>query len=383
MTPSKRSNSIKEYYFSQKLAEIKKLEEEGKFIINLGIGSPDLPPHATVGEILKSEILQPNAFKYQPYKGIEGLRTQMLDWYTSIYEVQLSDAFISIPLLGSKEGIHFLALAYLNPGDKALIPNPGYPAYSSAIQLAGGVPVKYSLTQQTEWHPSIKELETLVTDKTKVMFINYPHMPTGQNPNPEILSELMHWAQKRDILICNDNPYSQILTQKPFSIFQLKGAVKNCVELNSLSKSSSMAGARVGMISGESKLLNPIFKIQTSFSSGMFKPIQMAAIEALLRSKEQSQHINKVYQKRRNLIWKLLDNLECQYSKTNSGMFVWASYKNHMNSFEFSDWLLQEYGLFLTPGEVFGSEGKGYIRASLCAHADEILTAINRIIPKT
>ncbi len=380
MIPSIRSNAIKEYYFSQKLAEIKQLEEDGKSIINLGIGSPDIAPHAEVAEILKTEVDLPEAFKYQPYSGIEELKDQLLQWHSSIYGLNLNSRFSSIPLIGSKEGIHFLTLAYLNPGDHALIPNPGYPAYSSAIKLAGGIPTHYTLSEEGNWHPRIEELETLVTDKTKVIFINYPHMPTGQNPDPEILSELIHWAQKRDILICNDNPYSQILTQKPFSIFQLKGAEKNCVELNSLSKSASMAGARVGMISGENELLHPIFKIQTSFSSGMFKPVQKAAIKALLRSQAQTIYINQIYEKRRVLVWKLLDLLHCQYNKNSSGMFVWARYKNQMSSYDFSDQLLYNNGIFLTPGEVFGSAGKGYIRASLCAHSDQIKTAIEKII---
>ncbi|MFK7757903.1 MAG: pyridoxal phosphate-dependent aminotransferase [Flavobacteriales bacterium] len=379
MRPSERAVSIQEYYFSTKLAQIREMEANGKSIINLGIGSPDLAPHTEVIDVLKSEIDQPEAFKYQPYSGIEELRKEFIVWYQKEYHLKVDDLFTSIPMLGSKEALHFLALAYLNPGDKALIPNPGYPAYSSAIKLAGGITVPYSLTQKNSWHPDLEELDQLVDEHTKVIFINYPHMPTGTRGDKARLSDLLQFAKDRKVLVCNDNPYSQILARKPFSVFQLEDAFSTCIELNSLSKSASMAGARIGVMSGEKSLLEPIFKIQTSFSSGMFKPLQMAAIRALKRSKEYCKLTNQIYERRRKLVWALLDELNCDYDRAADGMFVWARFKNQKSSYEYSDQLLNQSGVFITPGEIFGTEGNGYIRVSLCVSEQKINTAIDRI----
>ncbi len=380
MIPSKKAAHIKEYYFSTKLREIRSMEARGVRVINLGIGSPDLAPHPDVISELADSLHTEKSFAYQPYAGIPELKNELLSWYNRTYDLELDKEITSVPLLGSKEGLHFLALAYLNPGEKALIPNPGYPAYQSAIGLAGGEPVSYTLSAKNGWHPDLNELEELADEHNKLLFINYPHMPTGQPADKTKLTELVQWCKKKNILLCNDNPYSQVLAPSPFSIFQLEGAVQSCIELNSLSKSASLSGARVGFMTGREELIHPVFKIQTSFSSGMFKPVQLAAIKALHRGAEYTSNTNQIYSERRKLIWQLLEMLGCSFNQDSHGLFVWARYPNqNTDSYTFSDELLNNQHIFLTPGELFGSQGAGYIRASLCQPENVIKEAITRI----
>lgn len=380
MNPSNRANSIHEYFFSKKLAEIKDLNDQGKDIINLGIGSPDLAPDKSVLTSLSKEINTPGNFQYQSYKGVLELTKAAFNWYNSYYHLKLDSNFSILPIMGSKEGINFLSLAYLDNGHEALIPNPGYPTYSAAIKLAGAAPIQYHLDSDTSWHPDLESLKNTVNGKTKVLFVNYPHMPTGQAPNSEKLQRLVEFAIKHGILICNDNPYSHILTNSPFSIFQLKGAEKCCVELNSISKSHSMAGARIGFIVGNSALLQPIFKIQSTFSSGMFKPLQLAAATALNNSTSYFKQINQIYSSRKTLVHELLDLIGCHYSESDVGLFVWAKIPEHYkNGLNLSNDLLAHAGVFVTPGFVFGSNGDQYIRVSLCQSAETLTKAKNRI----
>jgi len=380
MKASDRANEIQEYFFSKKLAEIRKLIASGKDIINLGIGSPDLKPSAIAIDSFSDSLREQDAFKYQSYKGIPELTDAIQKWYKEQYGIDLQSEMDIIPLIGSKEGLHFLSLAYLNPGDEALIPNPGYPAYSSAIKIAGASPIAYDLNAKSDWHPDLDSLKKLVNEKTKIIFINYPHMPTGQKADRDKLSELIEFAKNNNILICNDNPYSHTLAEKPFSIFQISGAMSHCIELNSCSKSHSYAGARVGMIIGLKKWIDPVFKIQSSFSSGMFKPIQKAAIVVLENSSDYTKASNQIYRKRRTLVQELFQELNCTYSTYAEGMFVWAKIPSrYKNGEELSDHLLYNANVFITPGIVFGTNGEKYLRASLCQTEDQIKECTNRI----
>ncbi len=380
MKASNRSETIKEYYFSHKMREIQTLNDEGADVINLGIGSPDLMPDSSVNRALLEDLAEEGAFKYQPYNGIESFRKTIKAWYKETYNLDPIDSISTIPLIGSKEGIHFLCLAYLNPQDEALIPNPGYPAYASAIRLANGKPVSYTLKKEENWQINLSEIEAKITQKTKLLFVNYPHMPTGVMANRQRLESLIALAKRHDILLCNDNPYSLILSDEPFSILQIPGADEVCIELNSLSKSAAMAGSRIGMMVGREALLHPAFKIQTSFSSGMFRPLQKAAIAALNATSNFVAESNKEYRQRRNLIWSLFDKLDCTYQKETAGLFVWAEYQYpEFNSYEFSNHLLERYKIFIAPGELFGTQGNNYIRASLCQTQPEIRRAIHRL----
>lgn len=380
MNPSNRSHSIQEYFFSKKLAEIKIMNDKGKDVINLGIGSPDIAPEKSVVSTISESLYEKDSFKYQSYKGIPELHNHMLKWYNSNYSLKLNPETSVIPLIGSKEGINFLTLAYLNYGDQALIPNPGYPTYSAAIKIAEAEAVPYRLNFTNNWHPDIKILEKLVTHKTKVIFLNYPHMPTGQRAIPKKIEKVLDFAIQNKILVCNDNPYSNTLANKPFSIFQLNGAEKCCIELNSLSKSHSMAGARIGMMVGNTELLMPIFKIQSNFSSGMFKPLQLAAVQALQQTPSYFKKLNKIYASRRILVHLLLDRLKCNYDPNTTGLFVWAKVPPiYKNGLELSDLILYKAQVFITPGIIFGTNGDQYIRVSLCQPEELIKQSEQRI----
>jgi LL-diaminopimelate aminotransferase len=375
-----RIASVQEYYFSKKMREIALLNEAGKAIINLGIGSPDLPPDQTVIDALIGSAQNPKHHSYQSYKGILALRTAISNWYQSIYNVALDAEKEVLPLLGSKEGIMHISMTYINPGDEVLIPDPSYPTYVAATHLAGGKVVKYQLQESKEWHPSVANLEALITPKTKLIWLNYPNMPTGQQTNLRLLSAVLNLAKKHNILVCNDNPYSLTLNEQPSSIFQIEGAKEIALELNSLSKSHHMAGWRMGWVSGNEQRIHEILKFKSNMDSGMFLPIQHAAIAALNVDQSVIQNNNKIYAKRRVLAWELLDVLGCSTNKNQVGMFVWAKIpSNQTDATTFSDTVLHDARVFVTPGPIFGENGNDYIRISLCSNEEVLKEAIYRI----
>ena len=363
-----RLHTVEEYYFSKKLREVNLLIANGKPIINLGIGSPDMQPPQKVIDAITNSFLNPNAHKYQSYQGLPELRDAMAAFYKEHFKVYLSPSSEILPLMGSKEGIMHISMAFLNEGDEVLIPNPGYPTYESVTKLVGAKPVFYELDEKNNWAPDLKALTRLDLSKVKLMWVNYPHMPTGAQPSKFLFEELVAFAKKHNILIVNDNPYSFILNDSPKSILSVKGAKDVCLELNSLSKTFNMAGWRVGMVVGDSKHISNILKVKSNMDSGMFYGIQKGAIEALKCSNMWFSTLNSVYQERRDLVWKLADALNCSYDKEATGLFVWAKLPAHLKSEEFIDSVLKNNHIFITPGTIFGSKGEGYIRFSLCAY---------------
>jgi aspartate/methionine/tyrosine aminotransferase len=375
-----RLHTVEEYYFSKKLREVNLLKAAGKPIINLGIGSPDLQPPQKVITAITEGLQDANAHKYQSYQGLPELREAMAGFYREQFQVHLSPMTEILPLMGSKEGIMHISMAYLNEGDEVLIPNPGYPTYQSVTKLLGAKPIFYELDEANNWMPDITVLEKLDLSKVKLMWLSYPHMPTGAQANYKVFEELVDFAKRNNILIVNDNPYSFILTEAPRSILKVKGAKEVCIELNSLSKTFNMAGWRVGMVLGDGKHINNILKVKSNMDSGMFYGIQKGAIEALRCSKLWYLSLNSVYEQRRALVWKLADALNCTYDKNASGLFVWAKLPPYTKAEEFIDVLLKNNHLFVAPGTIFGSKGEGYIRFSLCASIEDIKEAIKRVI---
>lgn len=382
MHTSKRLEGIGEYYFSQKLREIDELNKQGKNVINLGIGSPDLPPHANVVKTLQEESAKPNVHAYQSYKGSPVLRKAISDWYKKWYDVELNPDTEILPLLGSKEGIMHICMTYLNAGDKVLVPNPGYPTYRSAVKLAGGECVDYDLTEANNWEPDFDALDKLVAagGTFKLMWINYPQMPTGQLPSATLFEKIVAFGKKHNILICHDNPYSFILNDAPASILHVPGAKEIAVELNSLSKSHNMAGWRVGVLSGAKERIDEVLRFKSNMDSGMFLPAQLAAAKALQLPKSWYDEVNVIYRKRREKVFELLDLLQCVYDKSQAGMFVWAKIpSNYKTGYELSDEVLYGTGVFITPGGIFGKAGDGYIRVSLCSPEERFAESIKRI----
>lgn len=376
---AKRLHTVEEYYFSKKLREVNLLKAAGKPIINLGIGSPDLQPPQKVVTAMIEGLQDANAHKYQSYQGLPELREAMAEFYREQFQVHLSPMTEILPLMGSKEGIMHISMAYLNEGDEVLVPNPGYPTYESVAKLLGAKPLLYELDEKNNWMPDIMALEKQDLSKVKLMWISYPHMPTGAQANYKVFEELVDFAKRNNILLVNDNPYSFILTDAPRSILKVKGAKEVCIELNSLSKTFNMAGWRVGMVLGDGKHINNILKVKSNMDSGMFYGIQKGAIEALRCSKLWYLSLNSVYEQRRDLVWKLADALNCTYDKKTSGLFVWAKLPPYTKAEEFIDVLLKNNHLFVAPGTIFGSKGEGYIRFSLCASTEDIQEAINRV----
>ena len=374
-----RLQTVEEYYFSKKLREVGLLMANGKPIINLGIGSPDLSPPQKVISALTESFNHPKANQYQSYQGLPELREAIVSFYREQYDVFLSPSTEVLPLMGSKEGIMHISMAFLNAGDAVLIPNPGYPTYSSVTKLVGAEPLLYDLVEDNNWLPDLEELENQDLSKVKIMWVNYPHMPTGSKASEAFFVKLVAFAKRHSILIINDNPYSFILNNEPKSILQIPGAKDVCLELNSLSKTFNMAGWRVGMVLGNSDFINAILKVKSNMDSGMLFGVQKAAIEALNCSKLWYVSLNQVYEQRRELIWKLADALNCTYDTKASGMFVWAKLPPFMKSEEFIDLLLKENDIFIAPGTIFGSNGEGYVRFSLCASTEVIEEAIARI----
>jgi LL-diaminopimelate aminotransferase len=381
VTTSKRLDGIGEYYFSQKLREIDELNRQGKNIINLGIGSPDLPPHPDVVKVLEAEASKPNTHAYQNYKGSPVLRKAIADWYAKWYEVELNADTEILPLIGSKEGIMHICMTYLNEGDEALIPNPGYPTYSSAVKLAGGKAVPYELKEENNWMPDFDALEKTDLSKVKLLWVNYPHMPTGQAPSKELFEKIIAFGKKHNILVCHDNPYSFILNKKPESLLCMDGAKEIVIELNSLSKSQNMAGWRVGMLCAAKERIDEIIRFKSNMDSGMFLPVQLAAAKALSLGQEWYDGINAIYAERREKVFELLTLLNCSFSKTQVGMFVWAKIPSkYKDGYALSDEVLYNANVFITPGGIFGSAGDGYIRVSLCGSVERFEEAKKRII---
>jgi len=376
---AKRLQSVQEYYFSKKLREVALLKAQGKPIINLGIGSPDLEPPFKATMLLQDSLIDEKAHQYQSYQGLPELREGISDFYKNHYNVNLSAQTEVLPLMGSKEGIMHISMAFLNKGDKVLVPNPGYPTYASVTKLLEAKPIYYDLNEKDNWLPDFRALERLDLKRVKIMWINYPHMPTGVNATNKFYDRVIAFGKRHDILIVNDNPYSFILNEKPISILRYKNAKNVCLELNSLSKTFNMAGWRVGMLVGNYDFVNAVLRVKSNMDSGMFYGIQKGAIEALKCSDMWFKSLNSVYKKRRELIWKLAENLNCIYDKDATGLFVWAKLPPHIKSEEFTDLVLKEHSIFITPGTVFGSNGEGYVRFSLCASEEVIEEAIARV----
>ena len=377
--PAKRLDTVQEYYFSKKLREVRGLIAAGKPIINMGIGSPDLQPPAEVLEAISNSLGDATAHKYQSYQGLPELRNAISTFYKNKFSVNSNPENEILPLMGSKEGIMHISMAFLNEGDKVLIPNPGYPTYTSVTKLVGAEPLFYNLSDATNWQPNYAELEALDLENVKIMWVNYPHMPTGTNATIETFEKLVAFGKKHHILIINDNPYSFILNDKPISILQVEGAKDIALELNSLSKTFNMAGWRVGMLLGNSKYINEVLKVKSNMDSGMFYGIQKGAIEALQLSDAWFTAQNKIYEERRELIWQLADKLDATYNKNSTGLFVWAKIPEGKKSEEVTDSVLYDNDIFITPGTIFGSQGEGYIRFSLCVTSEIIKEAIKRL----
>lgn len=374
-----RLNHIQEYYFSKKLREVRALEAKGNPIINLGIGSPDLQPPAEVLIALQESLYKEGAHKYQSYQGLPVFRKAIADFYKEKYKVLVDAENEVLPLMGSKEGILHISMAFLNEGDQVLIPNPGYPTYTSVTNLVGAIPVFYNLSETNNWQPDFKKLEEADLSKVKMMWVSYPHMPTGAKPKEDTYEKLVAFGKKHRILIINDNPYSFILNDTPQSILSIAGAKDVCLELNSLSKSFNIAGWRVGMVLGKAAYLRQLLKVKTQMDSGMFYGIQKGAVEALKLDRGWFESQNNIYQKRRDLVWELATKLGCSFDKNASGLFVWAKLPVGKRSEEVIDDLLYSKHIFVAPGTVFGSQGEGYIRFSLCVPSEQIKKAIERI----
>jgi aspartate/methionine/tyrosine aminotransferase len=380
-TLSNRLEGIGEYYFATKLREIAELNKAGKQIINLGIGSPDLPPHPDVIKTLQEEAAKDNVHAYQSYNGSPVLREAIAEWYKKYYEVDNIDPAKEIlPLLGSKEGIMHICMTYLNQGDQVLIPNPGYPTYTSAVKLAGGTPLYYELTAENNWAPDFDSLEKSDLSKVKLMWVNYPQMPTGQQPNKSLFEKLVAFGKQHHILICHDNPYAFILNDHPESLLAVEGAKEVVIELNSLSKSQNMAGWRVGMLIAGEDRVNEILRFKSNMDSGMFLPVQLAAAKALSLDQSWYDSVNKIYTERREKVFELLDLLDCTFSKTQVGMFVWAKIPaKYKDGYALSDKVLYDANVFITPGGIFGTAGNNYIRVSLCGSMEKFNEAIKRV----
>jgi len=379
--PANRISQVKEYYFSSKLREIAEMKARGLEILNLGIGSPDLPPEPAVVDALNSHSQNGANHAYQSYRGIPELREAFAKWYKDSFNAKLDPAKEILPLIGSKEGIMHIAMTFLEEGDVALVPNPGYPAYSAVSKLAGARVKAYELREENDWLPDLKALQKKDLSRVKIMWVNYPNMPTGAKANRVFFKKLIKFAKKHKILVCNDNPYSFILNDHPSSILSLPGAKDVAIELNSLSKSHNMAGWRVGMLAGKAEYLDEIIRFKSNMDSGMFRPLQLAAVKALSAPPSWYKRLNKIYEKRRKKAFKLLDMLDCTYSKEQVGMFIWAKVPaRYSNGFEMSDDALYKSQVFLTPGGIFGSKGDPYIRISLCSDISLYEKAIEKLV---
>ena len=380
ITPANRVGSVQEYYFSKKLKEVAEMNAAGKNVINLGVGSPDLPPSEQTIETLCEHARRANEHGYKPYVGIPELRKGFADWYKTWYDVDLDPKTEIQPLIGSKEGILHISLAFLNPGDGVLVPNPGYPTYSSVSKLVEARLIPYELKEELGWQPDFEELEKMDLSNVKLMWTNYPNMPTGANASVELYEKLVAFGRKHGIIICNDNPYSFILNEHPLSILSIPGAKEICIEMNSMSKAHNMPGWRMAMLASNAQFVQWILKVKSNIDSGQFKPMQYAAVEALSAKKEWYDNMNRVYRSRRNLAGQIMRTLGCEYDENQVGMFLWGRIPDSAESGEaIANKVLYEANVFLTPGFIFGSRGERYIRISLCCKNETLEEALRRI----
>ena len=375
-----RIDHIEEYYFSKKLAEVRKLDSSEYPVLNLGIGNPDMMPDTGVIEELSATAAKSGTHGYQSYRGVPELRNAIARFYKKQYGVLLQPDDMILPLMGSKEGILHIALAFLNEGDEVLIPNPAYPTYASVTQLVGAKVIPYNLVEDQDWEIDWHQLESLDFSTIKMMFINYPHMPTGKQASKEVLTKLVALARKHQFLIVNDNPYSLVLNDQPTSLLSIDGAEDVALELNSLSKSHNMAGWRLGWVVGKKEYVDLVLKVRSNMDSGMFLPMQLAAAKALDLGDEWFDQLNASYMERKAIVHKILDELDCSYSEKQTGLFIWAKVSSHVRDVEkWIDEILYSTKVFITPGFIFGDNGKRFIRISLCNPADTLLLALDRI----
>jgi aspartate/methionine/tyrosine aminotransferase len=378
--PSERISRISEYYFSSRLDQIRQMEKSGIDVINLGIGSPDTPPANEVIEEAVKSISLPGSHSYQPYRGIRELRESFGEWYKNRYNVSYDPESEILPLLGSKEGVMHISMAFLNRGDGVLVPDPGYPAYAAAARLCSARCIYYDLTAENGWMPDLEYIEKTGIEGVKMMWVNYPNMPTGKNASRELFDRLVAFGRRNNILIVNDNPYGQILNDYPRSIMGSEGAIDTAMELNSLSKSHSMAGWRIGMLGGKKEYIDYVLRVKSNMDSGMFLPLQRAAIAALKLPDSWNMELNMMYRERRESVYALLDRLGCSFENGQTGLFVWAGLPDGQKcSMDFSDYLLERFSLFITPGAVFGANGRGYVRVSLCNSVERTREALARV----
>lgn len=378
--PADRTQLVQEYYFSRKLAQIDRMRREGADIINLGIGSPDQPPSGNTVTVLASEAAKNNVHGYQSYMGAPALRKAFAAWYGKYFGVTLDPESEILPLIGSKEGIMHISMAFVNPGDEVLVPDPGYPTYASVTALTGGIARNYDLTENNGWLPDITKLEYSDLSRVKLMWINYPHMPSGAHANRRLFERLVAFAKRHSILLCNDNPYSFILNTNHLSILSVDGARENALELNSLSKSHNMAGWRIGMVAGDSEYIKNILRVKSNMDSGMFLPMQLAAAEALNNPESWYESVNEVYRQRRIIVERIMDLLGCSFDKSQTGLFLWGKLPGNVADCEsFVEGILTSAHVFITPGFIFGKNGSRYVRISLCANDERLAEAADRL----
>ena len=383
IVPAERIGNVQEYYFSVKLKEIAQMNAQGADVINLGIGSPDLPPAKVVTDTLACEAENPKAHGYQPYVGTPQLREAFAQWYRRWYNVELNPADEVLPLIGSKEGIMHISMAFINEGDAVLVPNPGYPTYSSVSKLVGAKIINYNLSPDNGWQPDFDDLEAQHRDgvinleEVKLMWCNYPNMPTGANGSVELFEKLVAFGKKYNIIICHDNPYSFILNDKPLSILSVEGAKDICIELNSMSKSHNMPGWRIGVLASNRQFVEWVLRVKSNMDSGMFRPLQLAAVEALRQPKEWYEKMNKVYVARKALAQAILEKVGAEVAPGQVGLFLWGKVAG--KGVDVCDDVLYKAKVFITPGFIFGSNGENYIRISLCANEETLAKALERI----
>ena len=378
--PAQRVSQVKEYYFSKKLKEVARLNAEGRDIISLGIGGPDRPPHARVVDTLCEYAHRSDTHGYQPYVGPVELRQAYADWYRRWYGVELNPANEIQPLIGSKEGILHITLAFVNPGDGVLVPNPGYPTYTSVSRLAGAEIFTYNLKEENAWYPDFDELESMPLDRIKLMWVNYPNMPTGAPATHELYEKIVDFGRRHNILIVNDNPYSFILNDNPISMLSVEGAKDVVIEMNSLSKSHNMAGWRMAMLASNAQFVEWVLKVKSNIDSGQFRPAMLAAVEALRCDSDWFDELNAVYARRRRVAERIMDALGCTFDPRQRGLFLWGKIPDAAESSEkFADNILYNARVFITPGFIFGSNGERFIRISLCATEGKMEEALTRI----